>query len=221
MPRICICFLPNTVMTYAGNTTTGQPDLLAILDECRRGLSDAPLTFAQVLGRVRHAGFALTGMLLALPFLQPIPLGPFSIVAGLAFVVLGVQMLHGRATPWLPPRVLHKELQGKVWLGLFAFLGRLVRVVRRIARPRWAPLVRSTTAQRLIGVLFVINGLLLAAPLVFVPFGNVMPAVAIMLVCMADLEQDGVVAALAWLWTASVVVLLLAVAGGIALLLHG
>jgi hypothetical protein len=62
--------------------------------------------------------------------------------------------------------------------------------------------------------------LLLAAPLVFVPFGNMMPAAAIVLICIADLEQDGLLAALAWLWTAGVVVLLLVVAGGLALLLH-
>ena len=208
-------------MLDAVNNTAAPPDVLAALDECRRGLTDAPLTFAQVLGRVRHAGFALTGMLLALPFLQPIPLGPFSIVAGLAFTVLGVQMLRGRATLWLPQRVLHKELQGRVWRGLFSFLGRLLRLTRRIARPRWAPLVRSITAQRLFGVLFIINGLLLAAPLVFVPFGNTMPAAALMLVCIADLEQDGVLAVLAWLWTVSVLLLLLAVAGGLALLLRG
>ncbi len=202
-------------------STAAPPDALAALDECRAGLTDAPLTFAQVLGRVRHAGFALTGMLLTLPFLQPIPLGPFSMVAGLAFALLGLQMLRGRETLWLPRRVLRKELNGRVWRGLFSFLIRVLRLTRRIARPRWAPLVRSHTAQRLTGGLFIINGLLLAAPLVFVPFGNMMPALAIVLVCMADLEQDGVLALLAWLWTASVLLLLLAVAGGLALLLHG
>jgi len=207
-------------MTDITDNTIAPLDVLAALDECRRGLTDAPLTFAQVLGRVRHAGFALIGILLALPFLQPIPLGPFSIAAGLAFVALGVQMVRGRATLWLPQRVLHKELHGRIWRGLFAFLGRLLRLTQRIARPRWVLLVQSTTAQRLAGVLFIINGLLLAAPLVFVPFGNMMPALAIVLLCIADVEQDGVLAALAWLWTASVVVLVLAVAGGLALLLH-
>lgn len=45
-------------------------------------------------------------------------------------------------------------------------------------------------------------------------------AAAIVLICIADLEQDGLLAMLAWLWTASVVLLLLAVAGGLAWLLH-
>jgi hypothetical protein len=195
-------------------------DALAALDECRRGLCDATFTFADILARVRHAGFALTALLLALPFLQPIPLGPFSIAAGLAFALLGLQILRGRETLWLPQRVLHKELHGRVWRGLFSLLMRVMRLVRRIARPRLTVLTRSAAAQRLVGLLFIVNGLLLAAPLVFVPFGNMMPAAAIVLICIADLEQDGLLAALAWLWTAGVVVLLLVVAGGLALLLH-
>lgn len=147
-------------------------------------------------------------LVLSLPFLQPLSLGPISIVAGSALGMLGWQMVQRRSHPWLPERVEKIELSAKVWRVLLNTLMKLLSFSGRFARPRLQGLVRGQWARQLAGLVIAAGGLLIVAPFPGIPFSNSLPALAVALIAIAELEEDGlaVVASLVTL-TASVVYL--------------
>ena len=59
--------------------------------------------------------------------------------------------------------------------------------VERLVRPRWPPPFETT--KRLTGIVMLLLGLSMISP---VPFSHVMPALVIMLLALAYLEEDGV-----------------------------
>jgi len=152
--------------------------------------------------RLGDRSFGLVLLLLALLGLLP----GVSAVAGVLLVVPAVQMLLARPGPVFPRRVAARRFEAR----------RLARVVRRVVpvlrwlerfiRPRW-PTPFEATKRVVGGVTLLLSGLLLAP----VPLSNVPPGLAIALIAVAYLEEDGVVlcAALA------AALLMLAVAGAV------
>jgi len=124
-----------------------------------------------------------------------------------------VQIINGRSVMWVPRRVLNKSLHGRIWRGVLGLARRIALIARRISRPRLMLLVRPRAGRLLAGMLFIGNGLLLAAPLVFMPFGNTIPAIGVLLTCLAVLMDDGVFMLLAILWLGSLIGVVLALLG--------
>ncbi len=103
-------------------------------------------------------------------------------VLALGILALGLQMVAGRAYPWIPKKVLHHKLQRGRIKDTFSKVGRfLERLGPRTAPPRPIP-------QRLMGVLVTWTALLLALPLLL-PFSNLLPGAALMLMGIALLED--------------------------------
>ena len=103
-------------------------------------------------------------------------------ILALGIVGLGAQMVWGRRYPWLPKRVLRMRLhRGRI-------KGTLTRVTRFLERfgPRTAP--PRPIPKRLMGLLVTWTALLLALPLLL-PFSNLLPGAALMLMGIALLED--------------------------------
>jgi hypothetical protein len=109
-----------------------------------------------------------------------------STIVGLLVAWPAIQMMLGHEAAVLPSLVARREVD----------VGRLARVisiitprlawVERLIRPRWpAPF---ETAKRLTGIMMLLVGLTMIVP---VPFGHVVPALVIMLLAVAYLEEDG------------------------------
>lgn len=109
-----------------------------------------------------------------------------SFVTGLPLALLTFQMALGRP-PRLPAFISRRTLPRA---GLAAVLNRaapwLARGERHL-RPR-LPLLVSAPAERAIGILTVILSLIVMLP---VPFGNMLPALAIIAFALALMEKDG------------------------------
>lgn len=187
-------------------TETGVPapvhyeQLVAELSEIARHTGDAPITLGGLFERLQTAGFALVCLVLALPFLQPVSLGPFATVAGFAFVALGWQMLRGRPTPWLPARLAGMKVSGKLWHVVLEASIKLLRWCRKFTRPRMRRLVTGETGRHCCALLIIAGGVLMTAPFIGVPFNNMFPALVVFCACLGELEGDGmmVVAAVFW-----------------------
>jgi hypothetical protein len=103
-------------------------------------------------------------------------------VIALAIIGLGVQMVAGKPYPWLPGRVLRYELhRGRIKTILTKVEGQLRRLGPRRLPPRPIP-------QRLLGLLVTWTALLLSLP-ILLPFANVLPAAALLLMGIALLED--------------------------------
>jgi len=166
-------------------------DLLRVLEETAAEAQDEPMTMGQVLDRLGDASFALICILVCLPFLQPFNLGPLAALGGANFVGLGWQLARGRRTPWVPERLRAVALSGRAWRRLLGLCRRVVTFCRRFTRQRHTDWTTGPKGHLTCGSLLVIGGVLLALPFPGLPFSNTLPALMLICVCIADLEEDG------------------------------
>jgi hypothetical protein len=171
--------------------------LLATLERLFAGPRDSLLTLDEFLIGLEGRSYAFAIAALNFPNCLPTGIPWLSTVTGIPMLILLGQFFMGRPAPSLPRslgcRGLHR---GK----LQAFLGRCGRYVRRLesaVHPRhdwWV----SGLPRRLMQLAWAALILLLALP---IPFDNFLPAWAILFFCIAQIEGDGIMAMLGWLFT--------------------
>lgn len=142
-----------------------------------------------VLEVMHSRGYTVLLILLALPFCTPIPLPGLSGPFGLVIAFIGLRLALGRK-PWLPARLLDTQLPPKFFPRFLAATRRLLRWLEHFLKPRLGHLVRWSVARRVIGATICVCGLLMALPFP-IPFSNGLPALTVVLLAAAMLEEDG------------------------------
>lgn len=158
------------------------------LDELLSKLAIDPLTIGRLRDGLGPRGHAVLTLLLAFPFVLPIPLPGLSTPFGVVIAVAGFAVAMGRL-PWLPKRWLEIKIEGEK----LRFVQRkiepwLVRI-EKFVRPRMTSLTVGSTQVRLHGALIFFAAVVLALPAP--PGGNVMPALSIIFSSLALAEEDG------------------------------
>lgn len=148
-----------------------------------------PATLAELLAATHGREMNLLLFFLGLPFLTPIPLPVVSSPFGLAVAVIGASVALGR-NPWLPERLLQKELPARFLSRLLTASCRVVGWLENRLRPRWNGLISQPLYRRLTGLLIFLSGLLLLLPLP-IPFTNTLPALTVVLLAAGSMERDG------------------------------
>lgn len=166
-------------------------ELLKTLSDCEARSQRETLTLGQAFDCLKESTFSLICIILCLPFLQPISLGPLATIGGLTFAALGWQLARGRSTPWLPDKVRNTTPGPKTWERLLWVCTKVVSFCGRFSRPRLQTILRGERGDKIIGILIIIAGLLMAIPFFGIPFNNTLPALAIVAACIAELEDDG------------------------------
>jgi hypothetical protein len=127
-------------------------------------------------------------LIFALPNLIPLPLPGLSTVTGFPLLILSIQLMLGKKTPWFPKTVLNqtikKEHLEKIHTKIRPYLLKLERFV--IPRYFW---LTQPPADRMIACICVFLSFLMLLPIIF---GNLLPALAICFFAIAILERDGV-----------------------------
>lgn len=154
---------------------------------------------------VRSFGFLI--LVFALPNGIPAPIAPgLSAILGAPLLLLSVQMVLGFKTPWFPASWRARSFARKDVAKLLRPALPYIIKIERFIRPRFTHLAAGPLSSRLIGGLILWNAILLSLP---IPFGNLIPAWAIILAALGQVERDGalVVAAAAasvvatgWVW---------------------
>jgi hypothetical protein len=150
---------------------------------------DHPLHLSELIQVVHGRGYDLLLILLALPFLTPIPLPLLSVPFGVLILITGTRITLGKPPSW--PRWLRdRPLPPKFFGGLLRATGRIVGFIEWLVRPRLQFLHSHPVFQRLGGVLIALSGLFLLLPLP-VPMSNFFPALTVILLASGALESDG------------------------------
>ncbi len=154
---------------------------------------------------VRSFGFLI--LVFALPNGIPAPIAPgLSAILGAPLLLLSVQMVLGFKTPWFPASWRARSFARRDVAKLLRPALPYIVKVERFIRPRFKHLAAGALPSRMIGGLILWNAILLSLP---IPFGNLIPAWAIILAALGQVERDGalVVAATAasvvatgWVW---------------------
>ena len=160
-----------------------------------------PLTLGEAVDTPDEAAYAFIAIILVLPFLQPIPLGPVTVVGGLTFAVLGWQLLRGHESPVLPQRMRAVVMSEKTWRILVKVCLKVISICRKFTKPRYTHLVNGRQGQRMAGSIMLTGGLLMAIPFpIPLPFNNALPGLAILFYCIGELENDGLMVFVAFFW---------------------
>ena len=160
------------------------PRLSQILPHLADGDADR-LTIGDIVARMQDRAHTALLVLFALPNTLPSIPGT-SAITGIPLVYLSVQLALGRK-PWLPGFVTNRPISRQ---GLALMLERAQPWLERGERylhPRLGQLT-TPTAQKLMGVLMVVLALAVLLP---IPFGNMLPSLAIIFFALGLMEEDG------------------------------
>ncbi|WGV28972.1 exopolysaccharide biosynthesis protein [Halotia branconii] len=166
-------------------------------------LTEQQLTLGQILAETSERGFSLVIALLVLPFLLPMPpglTGPF----GGACLLLSVQMVLGRRSPWLPRRIARYKFPRPFAQLLLQNLQRLTKILEKIARPRLKKIANNPLTWRINGLCISWLAILLISP---IPFTNPIPTVGILLLAVATIEADGLLICISYVITTLITLL--------------
>jgi hypothetical protein len=161
-------------------------------------LAEQPLTLGDILAETSERGFSLTIAILVLPFLFPMPPGLTGPFAG-ACLLLSVQMVLGRRSPWLPKKIAHYKFPRLFAQTLLQNLRRVTKILEKITRPRFMKIAENPLIWRLNGLCISWLAILLILP---VPLTNPIPTVGILLLAVANIESDGFLMCVSYIFTA-------------------
>jgi hypothetical protein len=160
-------------------------------------LAEQPLTIGDILAETSERGFSLVISLLVLPFLFPMPpglTGPF----GGACLLLSMQMVLGRRSPWLPRKIANYKFPHAFSQVILQNLRRITRILEKITRPRLMQIASHPWIWRLTGFCISWLTILLILP---IPFTNPIPTIGILLLAVATIESDGLLICIGYVIT--------------------
>lgn len=144
------------------------------------------LTVAELVGRMQDRAHTALLVLFALPNTLPSIPGT-SAITGVPLVYLSLQLALGRK-PWLPTFITERSLSRQALSTLLERVQPWMERGERYLHPRLGRLT-TVTAQKAVGVLMVLLALAVLLP---IPFGNMLPSLAIIFFAIGLMEKDGV-----------------------------
>jgi hypothetical protein len=139
---------------------------------------------------VRQLGGSTPGfLLLVLTLPAMIPTGlPIAVPAGAAMMVIGAFMIAGQTEITMPSWLAHRSLTKKQLRYVVKFTDPVMTWLERMLTPRWAAMMKPRQL-RFVGLIVAVNGFLILLP---IPFGNSLPALAVMVMALGMMLGDGV-----------------------------
>lgn len=111
-----------------------------------------------------------------------------SIAAGIAIILIAVQILLAYPAPRLPRYLTQREIKRETLEKTLSLPLRSLAYVERFIKPRWG-FMTNQWLRKLIAVVMIFLAIFMITPL---PLSNVLPAIALLLIALGLLEKDGV-----------------------------
>lgn len=168
---------------------TATRKLSAELSELKSIAGQRAVTLREVIHVLGGRAYTLLMLLLALPFVTPIPIPGLSTPFGLAIALIALRLSLGQR-PLLPIKLQRRELPAGFFGKLFSVAEKVLRFLEKFLRPRLTWLTDTALLRQLHAVLVLVAALALLLPLP-IPFTNTFPAWTILLIAAGLLERDG------------------------------
>jgi len=163
------------------------------------------MTIGQFLELFGVRSIAIVILILALPHSIPIVEPPgISTITGLPILFFSFQIMIGRHKIWLPKKLTEKKLPQTFLRKAIKYTLPVIKFIEKFIHPRWKCFF-SKNAQKFIGFMIFLMSLVLALP---IPGANFLPGVSISLLALALIETDGVLAAIAIIFSTASLVLM-------------
>jgi hypothetical protein len=144
---------------------------------------EAVVSIGWLMAQLGRRSFGLTLLVMAVLGFLP----GASTVAGLLVAWLAIQMMLGHEAAVLPRLVARRSVAVERLARVIGIAAPWLAWVERLVHPRWPALFQTT--KPLTGIMMLLLGLSMVSP---VPFSQVVPALVIMLLALAYLEEDGI-----------------------------
>ena len=146
------------------------------------------ITVAAIVNALGARGFSLLIVIFGLPNSLPMP-PPIALVSGLLMIFVSLQVIVGRAAPWLPKAVLSKSVRRADVAKAVDTAMPWVVWIEKLARPRYS-LFDSAASWRVLGfgLLALSIGLVVALPVI----GQIPVGIALCLIGLGLVERDGI-----------------------------
>ena len=166
------------------------PPLSSDLAALRLSSAGRSITVDELQAALKGRGVAMLLLLLALPFcLVPVP--GLSTPFGLAVLLIAIRITF-RQKPWLPKFIRQRRISAPRLMKVLTGRIRFAKLIEKIVKPRMHFLHSWPGAMNLIGLGIAAGGLLLLLPLP-IPFSNMVPAWAVVLLTAGMMERYGLV----------------------------
>ena len=154
-----------------------------VLEDLLRKAPPECFTLGWLISNLQQRSFGIVVLFLGL--LATTPIG--SIVPGLMLVAVAIQMIAGRRELVFPPIITARSLPTRYLCIIGKYAIPTMKYFEKAVHPRWPTAFDAT--KRFVGVVVLfLSAALLLTP---VPLSNIAPAIVIVLVSLAYLEQDG------------------------------
>jgi hypothetical protein len=147
-----------------------------------------------LLDSFRQRAFGALLLVVLLPTFIPVPVG-IGAITGPILALIGLQMLLLQQHPWLPRWMGRRSMKRATIKRFGERFRRLLGWLERVCKPRLPALIERRAAHAFTGLQIVLLGLMLALP---IPFTNYPIGFLLLLYCIALIERDGVLMAIAW-----------------------
>lgn len=151
------------------------------------------ISLGAINSQVGDKGFGLLLVVLALPSALPVPAAGYSTPFGVLIAILGLQMIFGRSSPWLPNRAVGMKIKRGLFKKMVHTANLFFSRVEHLIKPRmrW---IGSRLGLPFMGILVFIMACLMILP---IPLTNTAPAMVIVIVGVGLSEDDGLFASVA------------------------
>ena len=145
------------------------------------------ITLGELLAAMGRTSIAFAILFLSLPALTPLP-GPFGMFFGTCLAIVSLQIIAGARSIWLPDVLARRTLSAATVELVVRHTSPLIRRVEPVLRrDRLRPLT-GRTAETLLGIPVFLLAVAIALP---IPFGNILPVAALVVIAMGLMERDG------------------------------
>ena len=171
-------------------------NLRTLLQSLCSGTEGETVSVGDLLNTVGRRSYGPVILLLGFIAISPLTIIPgANVLMALITLIFALQMVIGRPYPWLPRKALEFEFPRKYLVSSVAAADKYLVQVDRFLKPRLVFLTQPPFVQ--VVALACVAAALVTIPLSFVPFGPVVPSLAILLFGLAITARDGVVIVLA------------------------
>jgi hypothetical protein len=152
------------------------------------GISADHVTIGWIIAQLGDRSFGLFMLILAAIGVAP----GLSTFIGILLFIPSVQMILGRSHPTIPRFLAERQVPVAKLRSGIAKTTPFLRWLERLIRPRWQTGLKTT--KHIVGAIMLLLSISMLGP---VPFSQVIPALTMMLMALAYLEEDGLVLAIA------------------------
>jgi hypothetical protein len=164
-----------------------KPSLAEIIETLPLKLEGERTTLGQLLALLGGHATALVLLVFSIPAIIPTPGIPAGFVFGTALALLAAQLVIGADRFFLPERLARINVPHRLLQAMAVRLGPKLAVLETWLKPR-GQVLSGEAALRPLGLFIFVMAVLIALP---IPFGNVLPGLAIFFIALGLAQRDG------------------------------